>query len=123
MQLSSANKRKGGIGPDPNTNACDQLHTAPRESPGASREGASGSQGASNFQEFQGLKGLCKVIAGRRECRAPGQEDILDDAEDAVGAEAQRLRVHHGRVDQVQAQRVRAVLVQDVGRVLRARPW
>jgi hypothetical protein len=53
--------------------------------------------------------------------RAPGQEDILDDAKDALALEAQRLRVHHRRVDQVEPQRVRAVRVQDLGRVLRAR--
>jgi hypothetical protein len=44
---------------------------------------------------------------------APGQEDLLDDAQHARLLEAQRLRAHDGRVDQVQSQRVGAVAVHD----------
>ncbi len=49
----------------------------------------------------------------------PGQEHILDHAEDALLLELERLRVHHRRVDQIQPQRVCAVLLQNVRRILR----
>lgn len=48
----------------------------------------------------------------------PRQEHVLDDAKDAVLLEAQGLGAHDRRVDEVEAQRVGAVLVDDLGGVL-----
>ncbi|GIX61021.1 uncharacterized protein BcabD6B2_04560 [Babesia caballi] len=53
----------------------------------------------------------------------PRQNDVFEDAADALGEEAKRLRAHGGRGDEVQADAVGAVLVDDlhgVGEVLEA---
>ena len=47
----------------------------------------------------------------------PREEHVADDVFDALLAEAQLLRAHHGRVDEVEPQRVGAVGVDDELRV------
>ena len=43
----------------------------------------------------------------------PGNEHVLQHAVDAGFLEAERLRAHHGRVDQIQTHRIRAVFIDD----------
>mmetsp|Transcript_22495 Transcript_22495/g.73070 ORF Transcript_22495/g.73070 Transcript_22495/m.73070 type:complete len:643 (+) Transcript_22495:1232-3160(+) len=47
----------------------------------------------------------------------PREEDIFEDGEDAVLLKLERLCAHHGRVDEVEAQRIRAVLLHHLVRV------
>ena len=50
----------------------------------------------------------------------PGQEDVLDHGQHPLLPEAQALRPHDWGVDEIQPQRVRAVLLQDQARILYA---